>query len=229
MTTPRLRRLAGLAVVSTLALSGCGLANPGVAARVGDDTITVRDVNEESDLICQAVEKDLQDPLPMSLARYQILTGQISRAIATQIAEEYDVSPGSDYTSAVAAAEVQVAAYPEETRDTLLTVTTTQTYVESILAEASQEAARGGGPDRPDPGRDHRPQPGALRHLARLTPPRHRPAVRVRVRRRRLHERGHRCLGRGERHRQGRSGRGARPGGHRAASRVSALRLSIAP
>lgn len=139
MTTPRLRRLAGLAVVSTLALSGCGLANPGVAARVGDDTITVRDVNEESDLICQAVEKDLQDPLPMSLARYQILTGQISRAIATQIAEEYDVSPGSDYTSAVAAAEVQVAAYPEETRDTLLTVTTTQTYVESILAEASKK------------------------------------------------------------------------------------------
>jgi hypothetical protein len=139
VTTPRLRRLAGLAVASTLALSGCGLANPGVAARVGDDTITVRDVNEESDLICQAVEKDLQDPLPMSLARYQILTGQISRAIATQIAEEYDVSPGSDYTSAVAAAEVQVAAYPEETRDTLLTVTTTQTYVESILAEASKK------------------------------------------------------------------------------------------
>jgi hypothetical protein len=139
VTTPRLRRLAGLAVASTLALSGCGLANPGVAARVGDDTITVRDVNEESDLICQAVEKDLQDPLPMSLARYQILTGQISRAIATQIAEEYDVSPGSDYTAAVAAAEAQVAAYPEETRDTLLTVTTTQAYVESILAEASKK------------------------------------------------------------------------------------------
>lgn len=140
MSTPRLRRLAALAAVATVLLSGCGSASPGVAARIGDQTITVNDVDAESLLICQAVEADLQQPLPMGLARYQILTGQISRAIADQIAEEYDVAAGEVYDSAVSATEVQMADYPEETQETLVTVSTTQTYVESILEAASRQA-----------------------------------------------------------------------------------------
>jgi hypothetical protein len=135
----RLRRLAALAALPVL-LSGCGEAQPGAAALVGDEMITVSAVDEESALICQAVEADLEQPLPMSLARYQILTGQISRAIADQIGEEYDVEPGSEYETAVAQAQAQVSAYPAATRATLVEVSTTQTYVQSIISSAARLA-----------------------------------------------------------------------------------------
>lgn len=140
MSTHHLRRLAVVAVAGTVLLSGCGSARPGVAAQVGDDTITLSDVDEQSQLICQAVEKDLQSPLPMGLARYQILTGQISRSIADQVAEEYDVEPDAGYDSALSAARTQVAAYPEETRETLITVSTNQVYVQSIMEAAARKA-----------------------------------------------------------------------------------------
>ena len=45
-----LKRVAALAVPCLLLLSGCGVAgtefNPGVAARVGDETITTDDVDD---------------------------------------------------------------------------------------------------------------------------------------------------------------------------------------
>lgn len=132
------RRLAGLAVVATVLLSGCGGAQPGVAALVGDDTITLEEVDSESALLCQAVEEDLESPLPMRLARFQVLQGQISRSIADQIGEEYAVTVGDDYAAAVASSRVQFTSYPEETQETLVYVSTTSTYVESVVGEAAR-------------------------------------------------------------------------------------------
>lgn len=145
MSAPRPSRVAIAAAAVAFLLSGCSGAqqpgiNPGVAARVGDQTITLDEVNQQSDEICQAVKDDLSDPLPMSLARYQILTGQIGRAIADQIAASYDVKPGADYANAVAAAKTQVATYPEHLQDTLVEVSTSQDYVQSILDAASRKA-----------------------------------------------------------------------------------------
>ena len=51
------RYAAGLTVVAALLLGGCGTATPGVAAQVGDDEITVREVDSLAAEYCEAFEK----------------------------------------------------------------------------------------------------------------------------------------------------------------------------
>ncbi len=74
MTRTRARSLAGLALASTLLLTGCGSVpgfNPGVASRVGDETVTTNDVDEVTESYCGAAEAQLTDGqvLPNSYLR----------------------------------------------------------------------------------------------------------------------------------------------------------------
>ncbi len=157
MTTPPFRapgsrRRAGLAVVPLLLvglLTACSGLQPGIAAEVGEDRITVADVDADSALLCTAVEDTLEQPLPMSLARQQVLDGLVRRSIADQIADEYDVEPGGDYASAVSQATTQAASYPAETRDTIVTVATSTAYVQSILDAAARRSLADEGLDDP--------------------------------------------------------------------------------
>ena len=63
MTSTRLRTLAALAAASTVLLTGCNAVpgfNPGVAARVADDTVSLQTVDEVSTSYCEYVETQLQ-------------------------------------------------------------------------------------------------------------------------------------------------------------------------
>src|SRR5690242_3248170 len=58
----RVRPLVGLAVVPLVLLTGCGATpdlNPGVAARVGDETVSTQRVADLSSTFCQAVDDQL--------------------------------------------------------------------------------------------------------------------------------------------------------------------------
>jgi hypothetical protein len=64
VTPTRLRSLTGLALASTVLLTGCGATpafNPGVAARVGDESISLGEVDDVAEAYCSAAEEQLQE------------------------------------------------------------------------------------------------------------------------------------------------------------------------
>lgn len=118
MSNPRL--LSAILGVSVLLLSGCaGSASPGVAARVGDETISVSRVDEATAHLCAALAGSLEADgkvLALRQLRQDILRDMMLRSQAEQVAEEYDLSPSVAFKRAVADITTAVAALPEEVR-----------------------------------------------------------------------------------------------------------------
>lgn len=136
MSSTRLGLVAGLAAATAL-LAGCGSANPGVAAQVGDDEITVRQVDDLTSDYCEAVEGQLEgnnETVPNRYLRGGILGSLALRSAAEQLAAEYDVEPGKTYDQKVAQLEQSVAALPEEVRESVIEVETSSAYVEAVQA-----------------------------------------------------------------------------------------------
>ncbi len=146
MTPIRLRSRttswAGLALVSTVLLTGCNSVpafNPGVAARVADDTITVNTVDEVSEAFCSSLEAQPEAaPFPLRFLR-GFITGSLAlRSAAEQFADELGVAPGKRYTDEAAAAEESLASVPEAQREGVLAVQTTDVYVQEVELAAGQ-------------------------------------------------------------------------------------------
>src|SRR6476646_9473687 len=82
--TPRARLMtAATTVVAGLLLSSCGGASPGVAAKVGDDELTVRQVDTAAGEMCTALGDQFASQntvLPMSFVRQGTLQLMILRA-----------------------------------------------------------------------------------------------------------------------------------------------------
>jgi hypothetical protein len=102
----RLGRLAVLGAAVAL-LSGCGAARPGIAAEVGEKTITVNEVDELAGSVC-AVQEDVPDqggnaPQVVSgeRARNSSMQALILRSIADQMADDYGVESGADFQGQV--------------------------------------------------------------------------------------------------------------------------------
>ena len=99
--SPVLKRAVLAAVPCLLVLSGCGVAgtefHPGVAATVGDETITNNTVDELTADYCDAIESQLQQKVPLSGYRVGIAALLAWRSAIDQLAEGYDVEPGKDY------------------------------------------------------------------------------------------------------------------------------------
>jgi hypothetical protein len=139
VTPTRVRSLAGLALASTVLLSGCGGAvpsfNPGLAARVGDQTITSHDVDDVAESYCGAAEQQLQEGqvLPQHYLRGEVAGGLALRAAADQLLDEYGVAADDQYDQAVAQARSQEAikALPADQQDALIDVQGAALYVQA--------------------------------------------------------------------------------------------------
>lgn len=105
MTSTRMRSLAGLALISTVVLTGCGSNpdfNPGVAARVGDDTVSAGTVRDVAADYCSAVESQLQgQPLANHFLNGSVASSLALRVAADQTLAEYDVVQDPSYDQAV--------------------------------------------------------------------------------------------------------------------------------
>lgn len=141
-----LTRRSGAVIALVLAgtLTGCGIdtgANPGAAARIGDATVSNRDVDRTSVDLCQAVEPQLQGQVvPMSYVRSAVVTNLVIREVADGIAGEYGVSAGDTYDEAVSAAEMQVGDLDEAQTDAYILMNTTGPYVTDILTAAAAKS-----------------------------------------------------------------------------------------
>jgi hypothetical protein len=132
----RLGRLAGLAAAVTV-LAGCGNVHPGVAVTAGDETVTVRDVDDTTADYCEAIETQLktnQQIVPLSYFRSGIAGVLAQRSVAEQLAEEYDVEPGKLYDDKVVQLEQSVRQLDAGVRDAVVTVESAGTYVEGVQA-----------------------------------------------------------------------------------------------
>lgn len=149
MSRPQVRRPVQVAVASLLlagGLSGCGVAgtsfHPGVAAQVGNDTISVREVDSLARNYCTAIEKQLVDSqqvLPRSYLRGGI-TGQLALVeAARQLAREEGVQPGADYTRRVSDLRDAVAALPEDQADAVVEIDSSATYLSSVLGAVGKK------------------------------------------------------------------------------------------
>lgn len=133
----------GIAALAGLALTGCSALNPGVAAQVGDETITLAEVDEVSADFCEAVAPQLEgqaETVPNSFFRGGIAGTLALRSVADQIAEDYGVSADSEeYLAQLTEIRRGVATLPEDIRDSVVEVDTTPLYVEEIQAAVGEE------------------------------------------------------------------------------------------
>src|SRR5690606_32974625 len=98
----------------------CGSASPGTAARIGEEKISVAQVDDLAEALCLNVEEDMASQgqaVPMSLVRQSALNVLALTEVAHQVADEYDVEPGADYERQQVLAAEEGASLPEELRD----------------------------------------------------------------------------------------------------------------
>lgn len=144
MSMTRLGRLASLASAMTLAavvLSSCGSASPGVAAQVGNDTITTSDVDELAADVCTLQAALPQDgpnpPQPTSglVARDGALQSLILRSIGEQMAADRGISADSDYEAQVHQTRLQFGTVDADKIDAALPAYTSVAYFVNIMRQ----------------------------------------------------------------------------------------------
>lgn len=160
MSMSRPRRTLGLAglVVAGALLTGCGSASPGVAVQVGDQEISVNEVDSLAADYCQAIEKQLAAQNPAQTVPNRFFRGGIAgtltlRSIGEQLGEEYSVEPGRTYTEALAQLEQSVSVLDEDIRQAVIEVESSSAYIEAMQAAVGealleQEGAPGEYSDR---------------------------------------------------------------------------------
>jgi peptidyl-prolyl cis-trans isomerase SurA len=143
-------RLVGVAIAATVLLTGCNEVpafTPGVAARVGDDTISVSTVDDMTADYCAAAETQLQEgqALPQHYLRGQVAGSLALRAAADQFAAEHGVSADPSYDAAVKQAEQSLADLSEAQRQAIIDVQGAATYVTAVEKAVGATLGGGGG------------------------------------------------------------------------------------
>ncbi len=141
MSITRLGRLAVLGAAVAL-LTGCAGATPGVAVQVGEESITVDEVDELTANYCEAIEDQLTgggQVVPLRFFRGGLAGVLANRSIGEQLGAQYDVEAGRTYDQQVAELEQSAAALDEEVRDAVVLVETEQVYTQTIQAAIGRQ------------------------------------------------------------------------------------------
>ncbi len=164
MSSTRRRRpltrswVAASAVAFTLGLTGCGVAGtgfqPGVAAQVGDRTVTTDRVDDVVSSYCSAIGDILAQQaqvVPLSVFRSGI-AGQLALvSAAEQMADEVGVQPAGDYRRAIADIEKQITAFTEAEQEAVLEVEGAATYVAAVQIAVGEKLLLDEGVAEPGP------------------------------------------------------------------------------
>jgi peptidyl-prolyl cis-trans isomerase SurA len=156
----RLQRSVPFLAATVVLLTGCGVAgtefHPGVAAQVGDQTITTRHVADVTDGYCSAIEsisegQPTAQQLPLRYLSHEFTTTLVLEAAAQQLADDYDVESGTAYRSALAQIEPQIAELSDHEQDSVLAVEGAQAYYQDVLTQIGGiELETAGGSDATD-------------------------------------------------------------------------------
>jgi len=130
--------MTGAMLAAGLLLSGCGSVSPGVAARVGDETLSVSEVDGAADQMCTALGDQFEaesTTLPMSFVRQGTIQLLTLRSQAMQIADDYGIEPGSSYLNDVAQSRRTADTMPDEVQDTYVELTTANALANDIVEQ----------------------------------------------------------------------------------------------
>lgn len=122
-----------------LLLTGCGSAAPGVAAQVGDESLTIREVDAATRHYCDSVSDQLESPVAMTFVRQYVVQLLTLRAQADQIADHYGIKAGSSYQNDVAQRLGTAGAMDEEVRDDYVKLTSTPAYAQDIVDQIGKK------------------------------------------------------------------------------------------
>ena len=150
-------RLAGVAAIALLA-SGCGVAGtdfqPGAAATVDGGSLPTGTVDEYATYFCEALESAAFGDVG-AVARAELkqgVAGNLTRRLAAeQFAEEYTVDTGSYYEQVRTRARESLGDLPEDAREALVEVQSSEAYVNDVALAAGEEALAAEGDDEPGP------------------------------------------------------------------------------
>ncbi len=139
MSKTRLMTAATLGVAG-LMLSGCGSAAPGVAVKVGDQELSVREVDATAANYCTAISQSFEagQVYPMSQVRQYVLQLLTVRSQALQIADDYGVEPGSTYQNDVAQRQGTAGVLPEDVREDYVKISSTTALAQDILEQVGE-------------------------------------------------------------------------------------------
>jgi peptidyl-prolyl cis-trans isomerase SurA len=129
------RYLAGAAVVAALTLTGCGNGGPGVAAKVGDDTVTTADVNRLTVGYCRALEPQIVSQgqvVPMRLVRSFVVGSLTLEAAAQQLAAQNGITQPEGYLDRLKELKSQAAGLPASHQDDFIEVGSARAYVTAL-------------------------------------------------------------------------------------------------
>ena len=144
----RARGLVGLAVLPVLALTGCGTTaeyHPGVALRVGDQTVSTQRVAELADDYCTAVVDQLQgQALPRTYLNGRVASSLALRSAAQQFLDEHGATADSSYDEAVTQAEAQLATMKPAARDAIIEVQGAELFVGAAETAVGRDLPGGG-------------------------------------------------------------------------------------
>jgi hypothetical protein len=138
------KRVALLAVPCVLLLSGCGVAgtefNPGVAVRVGDETISTDRIDELTSRYCGAVEEQVVaggQSIPLAGFKGAIAAQLALKSAAEQIADDFGVSLSSEYRTQLTQIVQQAdsSGYEGDERDAYIEVQSTQPLYIDLLTQ----------------------------------------------------------------------------------------------
>lgn len=165
MTSPRLRAarpsssrsrgaaFGAAALLATGLLGGCSVAGtdfqPGVAARVGGDTVTSSEVDRLTVAACDAFGPQLaaaNQVLPLRLIKTTVAQNLALGSAVRQLGQEYDVAPGPAYEQSLATAVPADADLSTREREAVELVSGTNALVSDVLGQVGAEvAAEAGG------------------------------------------------------------------------------------
>lgn len=141
---------AGIALAAAVLLTGCDdvpAFNPGVAAQVGDDTISMSTVDDLTATYCEAAETQLQEDqaLPQHYLRGQVAGSLALRAAADQFAAEKGVTADPSYDAAVEQAEQSLSGLDAAQRQAIIDVQGAAAYVQAVETAVGAELGTTGG------------------------------------------------------------------------------------
>lgn len=136
--------LAGLAL-GALLLSGCSSIgiHPGSAAVIGDQTLSMSRIDDAATLYCRAYLPQIQQSstsvIPMRLLRQFVAASLIQRALGEQLATQYAVQPGSQYTQRVTQIQQQFSTAPADEQKAVLDVEGGDAYLQTVQVAIGQK------------------------------------------------------------------------------------------
>jgi hypothetical protein len=136
--------VAGLVLVG-LVLSGCGSLgiHPGSAAVVGDESLSMSKIDDTTALYCQAYLPQLQQSstaqVPMRLLRQYVAASLSQRLLGEQLATQYAVQPGSQYTQRVNQIKQQFATSAPDAEKAVVDVEGGDPYLQTVQVAIGQK------------------------------------------------------------------------------------------